>query len=199
MNINNWGPFDAGVWGTVSDWAMVIVTLGTAIVLVKTLRSQKEGQRLQQFITDIESERYRIEYLPKFEIAAGNINNVVIGATIRSTVHFKLKLLENEAKEVNVIGKHGTGRIQNILISVGTIGQHMPIQVVYPVTEYDLYFTVLPNTILFPNEGCYFFFALTFKDSIGNGYEQLCSISFKEAFLNFSSGKPERIIVKPKV
>jgi len=63
MNINNWVPFAAEVWGTVSDWAMVAVTALTAYFLVKTFRSQQKVQILQQDITDIEKERYRVEYL----------------------------------------------------------------------------------------------------------------------------------------
>jgi len=42
---------------------MVAVTALTAYFLVKTFRSQQKVQILQQDITDIEKERYRVEYL----------------------------------------------------------------------------------------------------------------------------------------
>jgi hypothetical protein len=194
MDINNFGPFRADVWGSFSDWVMVGVTSLTAIYLIKTFRSQKKVQLLQQSITDIENERYRIEYLPKFEITTVNIVNATIETGIRSTVHFKLKLEKNEAKELTVTGKQGIGVIQTVSLSIKHVGQHMPIPVVYPATEYDLHFTVLPNTVLFQNEGCYFFFSLTFTDSIGNKYEQLSSTTFKDVFLNFSPGYTGRVI-----
>jgi hypothetical protein len=53
MNINDFGPFSANVWGTVSDWIMVSVTTLTALFLIKTFKSQKKVQLMQQSITDI--------------------------------------------------------------------------------------------------------------------------------------------------
>lgn len=191
MNVNNWGPFNAEVWGTVSDWAMVAVTALTAYFLVKTFSSQQKVQMLQQTMTDIEKERYRVEYLPKFEIAAANVNNATDGKTIRSTVHFKLKLIAHEAKGLKVTDRQGTGIIEQISISIAHIGQNMPVPVVHATTEFDLYFIILPNTALFPQEGCYFFFAVSFRDSLGNEYEQLCSTVFKDTILSFFAGQPE--------
>jgi len=158
----------------------------------------KKGATPAASITDIENERYRIEYLPKSEITTIDIKNITIGTAIRSTVHFKIILLKNEAKEVQVTGKQGIGIIEEVTIGGNGIGQHLPIPIVHPANEYDLYFTVMPNTTLFVHESCYFFFSLTFKDSIGNKYEQLYSTTFKETFLNYSAGNAKRIIIEPK-
>lgn len=66
----SWWPksqtFDPDVWGTVSDWAMVIVTGGTLYYLYQTLQSQIAVQKEQQLISKIESYRQREAILPKF-------------------------------------------------------------------------------------------------------------------------------------
>nr|HMU04943.1 hypothetical protein [Saprospiraceae bacterium] len=41
-------PFKADVWGTVSDWAMVLVTILTAIYLIKTFRIQQKQIKIQK-------------------------------------------------------------------------------------------------------------------------------------------------------
>jgi len=61
-------PFIADVWGTFSDWAMVIVTGLTLYFIVKTFRSQQHVQNLQLKMTLIENERYRFEIMPKFNV-----------------------------------------------------------------------------------------------------------------------------------
>lgn len=55
-------------WGTVSDWVMVLVTITTAILLLKTLESQKEVQRLQQKSFLIDNENIRESKMPRFMI-----------------------------------------------------------------------------------------------------------------------------------
>lgn len=62
----NWGllwerPFYPEVWGTVSDWVMVFVTIGTAIFLIKTFLEQKK-------INDFQLENYRESILPHFTV-----------------------------------------------------------------------------------------------------------------------------------
>ncbi|MDB5129414.1 MAG: hypothetical protein JWQ85_3646, partial [Mucilaginibacter sp.] len=54
MDINNFGPCEATVLGTVPDWIIAFTTIVTAFFLIKTFRSQKEVQKMQQSITDIE-------------------------------------------------------------------------------------------------------------------------------------------------
>jgi hypothetical protein len=68
MDINNFGPFNADTWGSVSDWTMVIVTALTAWYLYKTLTSQTIVQGLQQKLTDIEGLRVKYEIMPQFEM-----------------------------------------------------------------------------------------------------------------------------------
>lgn len=56
--------FDPEIWGTVSDWLMVAVTMLTAYYLYKTLKSQKEVQITQNKLFEIESVRFRESIKP---------------------------------------------------------------------------------------------------------------------------------------
>jgi hypothetical protein len=67
-SINDFGPFQSEVWGTVSDWLMILVTIVTAYYLYQTLKSQKIVQEAQSRITIIENERYRHEHFPLFKV-----------------------------------------------------------------------------------------------------------------------------------
>jgi hypothetical protein len=62
--------FDADIWGTVSDWVMIFVTFATAILLLLTLKSQKEVQQTQNELFRIESIRFRESIKPilKFSV-----------------------------------------------------------------------------------------------------------------------------------
>jgi hypothetical protein len=62
--------FNAAVWGTVSDWLMVVVTLATAFYLYKTLKSQKEVQLTQTKLFEIESIRFKESIKPKLAFRA---------------------------------------------------------------------------------------------------------------------------------
>lgn len=60
-------PFLAEVWGTVSDWIMIMVTSVTAYFLYKTLRSQKDVQQAQNKLLKIEQIRLREDFKPKLD------------------------------------------------------------------------------------------------------------------------------------
>lgn len=61
--------FEAQVWGTVSDWVMIIVTFATALLLLLTLKSQKEVQRTQNELFRIESIRFKESIKPKLNFS----------------------------------------------------------------------------------------------------------------------------------
>jgi len=66
MDINNFGPFNADTWGSVSDWLITGFTLGSIIFLWRTLTSQKKVQQLQQSLSKIDTLRYLKEIKPDF-------------------------------------------------------------------------------------------------------------------------------------
>lgn len=56
-------PFDPNVWGTVSDWCLVIVTALTAIYLIKTFKAQQKNRLIElmpNFELVLENDRYMI-------------------------------------------------------------------------------------------------------------------------------------------
>ena len=54
-------PFNSNVWGTASDWMMVVVTIITAIYLIKTFKQQK-------LATDIALSNHRRLIMPRLSI-----------------------------------------------------------------------------------------------------------------------------------
>lgn len=59
--------FQADVWGTVSDWVMIVVTLATAYFLWQTLKSQKEVQQTQNRLLKIEQLKLREDFKPNLK------------------------------------------------------------------------------------------------------------------------------------
>lgn len=53
--------------GSISDWAMVVITGITAYFLYKTLKSQKDVQRTQNELFKIENKRFRESIKPKLK------------------------------------------------------------------------------------------------------------------------------------
>lgn len=62
MTINNLCYFDPNVWGTVSDWAIFIVTATTGLLVWWTLKSQTAVQNYQ--LEDLKLERRRFSINP---------------------------------------------------------------------------------------------------------------------------------------
>ncbi|MEJ2905077.1 hypothetical protein WAE58_21710 [Pedobacter panaciterrae] len=105
MDINNFGQFNAEVWGNVSDWAMIAVTLLTAVFLWFTLRSQTKVQDLQAKLTAIEQFKHRRLLFPRFTLE-GETNQSEIGEEIRIIVKFKFVANDNAAFGINLSFDH---------------------------------------------------------------------------------------------
>ena len=56
--------FPVEIWGTVSDWIMILVTAGTAYLLWRTLKSQQEVQSAQNRLLEIEQIKLIKEFKP---------------------------------------------------------------------------------------------------------------------------------------
>lgn len=76
MDINNFGPFDSDVWGTVSDWFVAIVTAVSIYFLRRTLNSQNETQKLQSSVTNLEFQRYRQSIMPKWGLLINSFQDL---------------------------------------------------------------------------------------------------------------------------
>lgn len=101
MEIINFGPFNADVWGTVSDWVMTVVTAITAIFLWLTLKSQSQVQKDQQEITKIEQFNHRRQLLPSFNLEAFT-HEKADNQKEFTRVMFTLKVLNNLAKNIYI-------------------------------------------------------------------------------------------------
>ena len=53
------------VWGTVADWSLIFITIVTAYFLFRTLQSQKEVQKTQIKLYEIESKRFTASIKPE--------------------------------------------------------------------------------------------------------------------------------------
>lgn len=190
MDVNNLGPFNAEVWGTFSDWIMVVVTGATAFLLYKTFKSQIAVQKSQQKITDIEGERFRVEYKPVFELVFQPIVNKPFDTYVRSYVHLKMTISNRDCKNFEVIE---FTTINAVSISKNHIGLTLPIDYMSAPDTYDLHFQIDTSLALFPNEGAPLIFYLQFDDIIGNRYRQEYTYGFKEEVTFASIKNPERI------
>ncbi|ERJ61318.1 hypothetical protein [Sphingobacterium paucimobilis] len=96
-------PFKPEAWGNIADWAMVTITLITAIYLIKTFKSQNKAIDLQhqalleqQKITKIEQMMFKEKVKPYF-----SLNVVPKNQTINNDIAFYtysfIFLLENSS------------------------------------------------------------------------------------------------------
>src|SRR5690606_797931 len=59
----------AEVWGTVSDWMMIFITVVTAVLLLLTLESQRKVQDDQRLMFQLEQKKHRDSFKPSFEFS----------------------------------------------------------------------------------------------------------------------------------
>ena len=98
MTINNFGPFNVEVWGSVSDWSLVIVTIITAYFIWKTLHEQV-------IINKVSINKDRRDVRPEFKI-------------IYDSEDLTFKLYVTNATAINVIihNKSHVEKPQNITV-----------------------------------------------------------------------------------
>jgi hypothetical protein len=72
LNVNNFGPFSSEVWGTVSDWVLIIVTFFTALFIYRTLKAQVKVSSDQHQLLNIEQRKYRKMFEPEFSVQGGS-------------------------------------------------------------------------------------------------------------------------------
>lgn len=68
-------PFISNVWGSVSDWLMILVTGVTAIFLYRTLRSQQKTQDLQADLNRLHHRQHKKNIMPYFVVFEENSEN----------------------------------------------------------------------------------------------------------------------------
>ena len=54
MDVNNFGILNSATWGNVGDWVMIIVTIITIILLIKTFKEQRRTNEIQASKNDLD-------------------------------------------------------------------------------------------------------------------------------------------------
>lgn len=104
-------PFISDVWGTASDWVMILVTAITAYFLWKTLNAQTKSIAIQnetlvhqEQIAKIERHKYIENIKPEFELEITNIRTREVSeATTRLVMDVSLTSKSNKALDVKIL------------------------------------------------------------------------------------------------
>lgn len=102
MDLTNYLPLEANVWGTVSDWMMVGVTAITAIYLVRTFKSQQIIQSLQQETLRIDSFHHRENLKPHFSLTSSIFKDISDDVYVSVTFKFVFDLKANIARNIKI-------------------------------------------------------------------------------------------------
>jgi hypothetical protein len=176
--------FPADIWGTVSDWVMIGVTSATAILLLLTLKSQKEVQKAQNELLKIEQYRLRESKKPILKYSRGmfgfvpeNIKNNVISISISNegvnpALNVKVILPKNKQVEIKYYGDVPQNLIPN--------GSN-----IFP----NFYMKSLETVIPFQVD-----FTVTYQDEIGTKYKEETYFKVRaKDFFEMDSSLPEII------
>ncbi|WP_158795882.1 hypothetical protein [Pedobacter sp. L105] len=185
MDINNFGPFASDVWGTISDWAMVIVTTLTAYYLWKTLKSQLVVQESQVKVTRIESERYRRESLPLFKLSCTTLAPIIDGNNISLNPRLVIKMEENSCKELQLIID------QNPHINIAWPPQFkFTYEIFYKGDSLQINPVVSISLDRYSTKNTKLGLTIKSKDFVNNRYEQHFSIIFMNGGWNVNNYNP---------
>lgn len=107
-------PFNSGVWGTASDWVIILVTSLTAVYLYNSFKAQKESNGIQnktleeqQKLTEIEQIIFREKIKPVFELKVGGGDNFMIdpqNEIANVSYSFNFFVHNSEAHAIKTIG-----------------------------------------------------------------------------------------------
>ncbi|HVW97057.1 MAG TPA: hypothetical protein VHA56_13890 [Mucilaginibacter sp.] len=162
--------FPAEVWGTVSDWVMIVVTTITAYFLYKTLRSQKDVQKAQNKLLQIEQVRLREDYKPalKYSRFEGGVTTKTIDSTLlvgKSIVSIAvMSSSDNHVLNIDIIF------VDNEKAFLTRLGMATPINLFQKGKYVPLDFLVssVNGYLLAYN----FHFSITYEDVAGTKYTQ---------------------------
>ncbi|WP_343320247.1 hypothetical protein [Sphingobacterium multivorum] len=141
-------PFDANVWGTVSDWAMVIVTFFTAYFLVKTFLEQKNANQLAL-------SNYKKQIMPRIRVSKQPYLHPRSGFYC-----FELTVEKNDARNITIVN------YTNFIL----MKDYVPLFYAFAGDS----ITIRCRSITVPNSTAVMtqIFSFTFMDTDGNKYSQ---------------------------
>ena len=97
---NEYFNFKVEIWGTISDWYMIIVTIITAVFLYKTLESQMEVQKDQAKINKLAVYDLRTKYRGNLTITNPKTNSDYYSNSLLNQIIFKC--IENDILEMKI-------------------------------------------------------------------------------------------------
>lgn len=181
--------FNPLVWGTVSDWVVVLVTALTARYLWKTLQSQLKVQELQGKITLIENDRYRQEHVPKFKFKIIDHELTKDSNGVSAWFLISIELTNNIAYKVDLkvlpwtsgmVFKQNVDVVQDF-VQVG-FQEKLRVDTLTPTGEFDM-------------SNGEFSCVLLFSDPAGNNYRHVATITFDYTSKNiYADPIPELIV-----
>lgn len=167
MNINNFGPLNSEVWGTVSEWLMFIVTAASGFLIWQTLKSQNN-------LKFIEIERFKRENMPVWRIATvRNLNipdkNKAMDALIRCVV----EVSNGQAYNIKITCKYNDFLCySNFPIEIGFLNTMQNENIVFTMNNYV--YKDGTNTVADA------YFSIEYSDQYGNKYVQLLEMHLRE-------------------
>lgn len=159
-------PFLSDVWGTAADWAIFGVTTATLLYLVRTLKSQLKVQQLQQKVTMIENERFRMDHEPYWECERIGMISELVGLKMQCTFTFHATLTGSPCKNLNfVLDPHNFDSIE-----------YEPFDTNYHTAnignEYFLTIQSAMDKEVFLASGAKILIIISFDDLVNNKYSQ---------------------------
>jgi hypothetical protein len=189
MTVNNFGPFNAEVWGTVSDWVIVILTFLTAVYLIRTFQGQKELFILQNNTNQLEHFKFKTTIRPHFHIGIENSTDIV---SKWKTEPFKVKLkgtITNHQGAKNITIESKTNDDKWILDKshIHEITSFEPIHSIAFIYSYK-------GIISFPNGNL--IINIKYEDLAGGVYTQQFMFTTFKGIPDVSQGQPIEILSK---
>lgn len=192
------------IWGTVSDWFMVLVTLVTAVFLYKTLKSQMDVQKQQSILANIEIKRFRKTVLPKIFIGEKSLTSSFDTANNLYNLFYTLVFAENPALDVTIYS--------NMKLNINLINKEYP-QFIYEgknddtdiakLYKYEMSGTTKPNTGILINfkliENLILDSYKSFNDTIIIRFRDIENYEYEEKIHFIKSKNSDTILLEKKI
>lgn len=158
--------YNPDLYGSLTDWLMLAVTIVTARYLWLTLQSQSMVQKLQQQTTNIENERFRLEVQPNFSMSITKNNIKIVDDNVEIALILDCQLLQADCRNLTVKNSSMFGEI--------TLSHFLPSEnEVVGVEAHRLNMVCLTcKKTMFDLTGMNIFTQFKFSDVIGNKYSQ---------------------------
>jgi hypothetical protein len=152
--------FNVDIWGTVSDWFILMVTTITAFYLYRTLQSQKTVQKIQQDLFLIEKLKFNESIMPKINV------HLIQGNTKKLNQSFFIVEITNQSPSIahNISFNCIFGKC----VSQVDMVKKLPNNLKNNDEPIMLFFHLIDNSIIFGDLKIEF----TYKDIVGNKYQQ---------------------------